>query len=151
MLSVWIYLLLCWVSQFIYFYAKCRYTECHNSFNFKLNVVMLSVAIHLFLLLSVAIHLFLCWMSLSWMSLCWMSWCPQIGFRAFWSNAIWPKHIWTTQLLTQSFGHQLIFLCADQTSVGQVIFDHKTRDHRRVWNFYFVGHWTWFVVCTGIK
>ncbi len=88
------------------------------------------------------------------MSLSWMSWCPQIGFRAFWSNAVWPKHIWTTQLFTQSFGHQLIFLCAarfDQMSVGQVIFDHKTRSHRRVWNFYFVGHWTWFVVCTGIK
>jgi len=125
-------------------YPDGRYVECRNLFIVMLNVVMLSIAI----------YLFLCWMSLSWMSLCWMSWCPQIGFRAFWSNAIWPKHIWTTQLFTQSFGHQLIFLCAarfDQMSVGQVIIDQKTRDHRRVWNFYFVGHWTWFVVCTGIK
>ncbi len=73
------WVLLRWLSNFMYHYAGFHYAECH------LSVIMLSVITLSVISLSVKYYILLCWMSLCrvsfwgmslcWVLLCWVLWC----------------------------------------------------------------------------
>jgi hypothetical protein len=67
----------------------------------------------------------------------WLAW--HLADMAFGRHGIWPTDIWPTQCLAyaaitpfdrQLIGRQVSFhvVCVDQMSVGQLVFDEKTRN-----------------------